>query len=743
MNQIRLKQSANSKKVSNTSQPKLKPETFFSAKCMVIKITGETPAEFSLCTDRFLLTTAYSQKVVMLSEIRHILRRNRFQIPNSLEFILVNGRSLLLDFTPLGSKAILRNFRNLRCENLKSFQILSPKEYFEKSGLTEKWKTRQISNFEYLMALNIYGGRSFNDSNLYPIFPWIVTKFFGFESNSLSFSQSIEFDAKKEPIDIKSEVRRSSSFTLYSRNEQRNLNLPIAIQTPEKYDELKVKFSNDEPINHTNCFFLVAPSNTAMVAHWLIRQPPFTQLHWKTEDGRFGFSARLFQSINRAAYQALRGSISWELCPEFFCFPEVFVNMNGYKMGENVDDVFPLETAIDFVYFHRKFLESEEVSMNLNGWIDLIFGKKIYSIDTGNVYSPILSEDAWASQISKDYPKGFIVETLKTSGQLPQNMFSELHPKRNPFTTMKMNITCKVNSELHSINHVKYLKKLDDEMVFLISNDNGSICTALVNFDAKVCRSEFPVYQNGDINRVKGDLFVNFLNGFCVFDQINSEFYIVKNSTLEQISCAEDVDFAYGSNDAICIGNNKGVFEYFLLNDMSIDPIRFNFLYDRVSCFTFSLSFGVIIYGSVTGFIYISDIKTGQISFHSSLEGKCPKKIFVTDGFGFIVVYCDDFSVFLFNINGFFIRKVKFVTPMRNMSVFKSNNGFDYMVVVDMKGAIKLCEVFYLDFGDVLFNCRAEIVALDYDSSADAILAVSKNGSFFRIQAKTCQTLSG
>jgi hypothetical protein len=40
-------------------------------------------------------------------------------------------------------------------------------------SLTEAWINRQISNFDYLMQLNIQAGRSFNDITQYPVFPWV------------------------------------------------------------------------------------------------------------------------------------------------------------------------------------------------------------------------------------------------------------------------------------------------------------------------------------------------------------------------------------------------------------------------------------------------------------------------------------------------------------------------------------------------------------------------------------------
>jgi hypothetical protein len=40
-----------------------------------------------------------------------------------------------------------------------------------------KWINGLIDNFTYLMILNKYSGRSFCDTNQYPIFPWIIADY--------------------------------------------------------------------------------------------------------------------------------------------------------------------------------------------------------------------------------------------------------------------------------------------------------------------------------------------------------------------------------------------------------------------------------------------------------------------------------------------------------------------------------------------------------------------------------------
>ncbi|CAN0355959.1 unnamed protein product, partial [Discosporangium mesarthrocarpum] len=50
-------------------------------------------------------------------------------------------------------------------------------ESSEARRLLRAWQRRRISNFEYLMGLNVLAGRSFNDLCQYPVFPWVLSDY--------------------------------------------------------------------------------------------------------------------------------------------------------------------------------------------------------------------------------------------------------------------------------------------------------------------------------------------------------------------------------------------------------------------------------------------------------------------------------------------------------------------------------------------------------------------------------------
>lgn len=61
----------------------------------------------------------------------------------------------------------------------------------------ERWRRRDITNFEYLMILNTLAGRSYNDLTQYPVFPWVLADY---SSEDLDFNKSSTFRDLSKPV---------------------------------------------------------------------------------------------------------------------------------------------------------------------------------------------------------------------------------------------------------------------------------------------------------------------------------------------------------------------------------------------------------------------------------------------------------------------------------------------------------------------------------------------------------------
>lgn len=123
-----------------------------------------------------------------------------------------------------------------------------PRHNFQLAHATIRWQRREMSNFDYLMFLNTISGRSFNDLNQYPIFPWVISNY-----------TSKELDLK-DPANY------------------RDLSKPIGALDPARkafFDERYTEWDDEaQPAFHFGTHY----STSAFVLNYLIRVEPFTTL---------------------------------------------------------------------------------------------------------------------------------------------------------------------------------------------------------------------------------------------------------------------------------------------------------------------------------------------------------------------------------------------------------------------------------------------------------------------------------
>ncbi|KAJ3371794.1 Neurobeachin-like protein 2, partial [Kappamyces sp. JEL0680] len=174
------------------------------------------------------------------------------------------------------------------------------------AALTSQWKERQISNFEYIMALNTYSGRSYNDLAQYPVFPWVIADY------------------------------RSATLDLSDPGTFRDLSKPMgAIYEPrlKKFEE-RLEALKEDP---TQFPFLYGThySSASSVLFYMVRVEPYTSLHISLQGGKFDHADRQFHSM-ASLWESVTmnsGDVK-ELIPEFYCFPDFLRNLNNFDLGK-------------------------------------------------------------------------------------------------------------------------------------------------------------------------------------------------------------------------------------------------------------------------------------------------------------------------------------------------------------------------------------------------------------------------
>uniref|UniRef100_A0A8C2FLD8 Neurobeachin b n=1 Tax=Cyprinus carpio TaxID=7962 RepID=A0A8C2FLD8_CYPCA len=341
----------------------------------------------------------------MFSEIRAVFTR-RFLLQNTaLEIFMANRTSVMFNFPdqPTVKKVVY----SLPCVGVgtsyglpqaRRISLASPRQLFESSNMTQRWQRREISNFEYLMFLNTIAGQ---------ILLAIVHCY---------LNESI--------LDY--------------------LHFPIGALNPKRavfYADRYESWDEETP----PCHYTTHYSTAASTLHWLVRIEPFTTFFLNANGNKFDHPNRTFSGIARSWRHCQRDTADVkELIPEFYYLPEMFVNSNGYCLGDRDDGVPVCDVELpawakkpeDFVRINRMALESEFVSCQLHQWIDLIFGYKQRGPEAAralNVFHHLTYEGSVnLDSLSSDPPMREATEAqIQSVGQTPSQLLIEPHPPRS------------------------------------------------------------------------------------------------------------------------------------------------------------------------------------------------------------------------------------------------------------------------------------------------------------------------
>ncbi|XP_060137891.1 neurobeachin-like protein 1 [Zootoca vivipara] len=427
-----------------------KEKLVFSEDCELITVINVIPGRLEVTTQHIYFYDGSIEKEEgigfdfkwPLSQIREIHLRRYNLRRSALEIFFVDQTNYFLNFKKEARNKVYSRILSLCSPHISGTR--SPQELFKASGLTQKWVNREISNFDYLIQLNTMAGRTYNDLAQYPVFPWVLQDY---TSEELDLNNPAVFRDLSKPIGVANEKNAKAVLERYENFED-----PLGIVD---------KF-------HYGTHY----SNAAGVMHYLIRVEPFTTLHIQLQSGRFDCADRQFHSIP-ATWQALMENPNdvKELIPEFFYFPEFLENQNNFSLGqlqiskEVVNDVLLpkwAQSPEDFIFKHRKALESEYVSAHLHEWIDLIFGYKqrgLAAVEALNVfyyctYEGAVDLDALTDEKERKALEGMI----NNFGQTPCQLLKEPHPVRLSAVEVVQKQTRNENAAFHLFQHLPEMK---------------------------------------------------------------------------------------------------------------------------------------------------------------------------------------------------------------------------------------------------------------------------------------------
>ncbi|XP_075418866.1 neurobeachin isoform X2 [Tenrec ecaudatus] len=381
----------------------------------------EEDAAFKKIDPKVLAYTEGLHGKWMFSEIRAVFSRRYLLQNTALEVFMANRTSVMFNFPDQATvKKVVYSLPRVGVgtsyglPQARRISLATPRQLYKSSNMTQRWQRREISNFEYLMFLNTIAGRTYNDLNQYPVFPWVLTNY---ESEELDLTLPGNFRDLSKPIGA--------------------LNPKRAVFYAERYET----WEDDQSLPyHYSTHYSTATSTLA----WLVRIEPFTTFFLNANEGKFDHPDRTFSSVARSWRITQRDTSDVkELIPEFYYLPEMFVNSNGYHLGVREDDAPVNDVDLppwakkpeDFVRINRMALESEFVSCQLHQWMDLIFGYKQRgpeAVRALNVFHQLTYEGAVTlDSISDPVLREAMEAQIQNLGQTPSQLLIEPHPPRS------------------------------------------------------------------------------------------------------------------------------------------------------------------------------------------------------------------------------------------------------------------------------------------------------------------------
>lgn len=271
--------------------------------------------------------------------------------------------------------------------NLEVTAQLSPYRhlfmYEDKKAAFKKWARRELSNYDYLLLLNSFGGRSFTDNSQFPVFPWVKDPNLG----------------------------------------NRDMSLPMGQLDKDRAEHFEAMF--EEVKYFYGCHYLTPGG----VFWYLVRLSPFTYYCFDLNGG-WDNEQRMFNSIESAwSFASSKNQTDVKEQVSFlFDMPEMYMNVNNLRLQDVKLPSWTDGSPYCYTAMMRKALEETE---SLQNWIDLIFGckqKGSEAVKAKNLFLPTCYHDSSPETLGLD--EAAFESQVTDFGQCPLQLFKSHHRVR-------------------------------------------------------------------------------------------------------------------------------------------------------------------------------------------------------------------------------------------------------------------------------------------------------------------------
>ena len=750
---------------------------------------------------------------IKYNDINYLFRRRYYYKNSGLEIFTRYNKSFYLNFKYEEDREktineiilklndcskILNDLKNTKdsFDNIIGYEnnILAKNKKLKKTKISkiskkiELWKNWEISNFELIMWLNIFSNRSYNDLSQYPVFPWLLLDY----EDPITLESSIN----EEEENSETKIKESGNILL---EKYRDMGTPMGLLTNTEEGEIRKELyiENFENLNQdktaviTPYLFGSNYSNPTYVCNYLVRIFPYSHISIELQGDKFDDANRLFNDVKNSFKSASTQKTDVrELIPEFYCFPEMFFNINDLNLGikDNGDIVNDVITPCrnnpyEFTVLMRNILENDVISGCINKWIDIIFGYKnkgkeaeealnlfteasyqenvdLKNVENKELYLRYAEFGLIPNQIStKEFEKKLKKEEiLKNNKEITDSAAELKHFLIN-------NQTNDNNNNLNNDNSVLLVKIFNEGRINILMN-NFTFIEKKINF------SIFDkIYNSENINIIKLDegnnqeYFYNRMSEFYSDDSIDNKcikfynhgkaliiggFYdgklliisLEKEPNKESkptslypfyeekpiLSVELDIDENY-----LFLGNSMGNICIYQTNQ---DITKWEILYIKtehlypISHIHCNNELNLWCATSINGFINLYTLpKCKMIRSIKLKTKKCSYSFISSSPLPSIIIINDEENnseVYVYSINGKFIFKYQEYVHIYNPLIIKDIYSFEYLAFSN-KNSIVIKKLPNLDI-QVNIDCEEDIFNLCISSDNKNIFTFDKNG---------------
>ena len=458
------------------------------------------------------IKTRNKNVLIYLDEIEEVIQRRFALLWIGFEVFLKDKRSYLFNFYTQEKYAhFAEEINNVQYKRkLNMLVVTDSKSQFKKFNYKYKYaKDKAISSYQYLLYMNKYTGRSYNDVFQYPVMPWMVVNLFtkakrflgkvmglqkmhriemllsGGDGNGGATSEDVvDDDSHPNTTNNNNVCTTTPPSPTYSVNAVGETYIEDDKTTLEqRLEEMRYKLETN--IESLGYHFNLHYSTNGALYFYLSRVYPFTQALIKFQSGTFDAPSRMFFSVSELLHMFETSEENRELIPEFYYNYHFMLNLNNNDLGYFREKNFQIGNVIcdtytnpiHFIVHQRELLDA---STKVPEWIDLIFGINQYNGAIYNSFAPesYASLNNYITRIKEMKAEGMndndIFKTVRESltllslGVTPHRLFKKVHPTY-------ANFVVNANAPKHDVNNIIDYTKLHKYINDCVNSSNNGL----------------------------------------------------------------------------------------------------------------------------------------------------------------------------------------------------------------------------------------------------------------------------